>query len=72
MSFQIRATAPEDSVLGREIARKLETVALELLAGVPPERYPAGVERYQTLLELMTFMEERADALKKGDDIDDD
>ena len=72
MSFQIRVTPPEDSALGREIARKLELVALELLAGVPPDRYPAGVERYQTLLELMTFMDERADALKKGEDLDDD
>ena len=75
MSFQIRATAPDgasDAALGREIARKLEDTALGILAGVAPEHYQAAVARYQAFAELMTFMEERAAALAKGEDIDEE
>lgn len=74
MSFQIRVVAPigVDVTVSREIARMLETVSLEILGGVPPERYQAYQARYQTLLELMTFMDERAHALEKGESIDDE
>lgn len=74
MSFQIRVIAPEgvNVTVSREIARMLETVSLEILGGVPPERYQAYQARYQTLRELMTFMDERAQALEKGEAVDDD
>ncbi|MFA5898347.1 MAG: hypothetical protein WC829_04460 [Hyphomicrobium sp.] len=73
MSFQIRVTAPAEvsgTAISREIARQLENAALDLLRGVGPEKYAAAVERYQVLHELMTFMEERSDALEKGDPLD--
>lgn len=74
MSFQIRVTAPEgvSTSVSREIARMLETVSLEILGGVPPEVYPKYQARYATLIELMNFMDERAQALEKGDVLEDD
>lgn len=74
MSFQVRVTPPDvpGIVIAREIAKKLEDVSLEILGGVTPDRYQAYQARYQVLLELMNFMEERSAALEKGDVLEDD
>ena len=72
MALQLRTTLP-DGVPGalyqREIARLLDSAAMDLLGGVPPERYQGFLERYKVLHELLQFAEEYVAAQQKGEDI---
>lgn len=72
MALQLRTTLP-DGVPGaayqREIARLLEAAALDILQGVPPDRYPAFVERYKVLIELLDFATDYTARQAKGEDI---
>lgn len=73
MTLQLRTTLP-DGVPGvlyqREIAKLLDQAAMQLLEGVPPERYTAFVERYKVLHELLAFAEDYvANQQAQGEDI---
>ena len=75
MSLQTRVTAPvgvPGELLAREIAQKLQQSADQILSGVPPEQYPAAVERYKVLHELLRFMEDYIADQQKGDSALDD
>lgn len=75
MGLQLRTTLPEGvsgAAYGREIARLLENAAQDILSGVPPERYPAAVERYRVLNELLAFAEDRVAAQAQGEIKDDE
>ncbi len=74
MSFQIRVVAPEGASTGvaRKIAEMLQEVSMGILQGVPPDQYEKYQARYATLIELMNFMDDRAQAVEKGEAVDDD
>lgn len=70
MSLQTRVTTPTGvpgDLLSREIGLKLQQAAEQILSGLPPEKYPAAVERYKTLYELLGFMEDYIAAQAKGE-----
>ncbi len=71
MALQIRTILP-DGVSGEEyaaeIGRMLNDAAQMILGGGAGAHYEAAVARYQTLLELMNFAEERVEAQRKGDE----
>lgn len=75
MGLQIRITLPEGisgAAYGREIARRLQNAAQDILSGTPPERYLEAVTRYEVLKELVAFAEERVAAVAKGEIKDND
>lgn len=70
MSLQTRVTTPTGvpgDLLSREIGIKLQQTAEQILAGVPPEKYLAAVERYKTLYELLMYMENYIAEQAKGE-----
>jgi hypothetical protein len=72
MALQLRTTLP-DGVSGqayqREIARLLDNAAMDILNGVPPERYQAAVARYAVLHELLAFAEDEVEKQHQGESI---
>lgn len=76
MSLQTRVTTPTGvpgDLLAREIGLKLQQAAEQILEGVPPDRYPAAVERYKVLYELLRWMEDYIAEQAKGEkELDDE